>query len=123
MIVLPRKIFINQHLLLTLYLIGIKKITRPRRSKMSLAIFFAVIAGIAICWYAISSIMIYNELKKRNEKVNFIFIRFLIIPYANKYREITKKENGRVGSLFYHWLISINIALIFTIATMVSMIV
>lgn len=90
---------------------------------MSLAIFFAVIAGIAICWYAISSIMIYNEMKKRNEKVNFIFIRFMIIPYANKYKEITKNETGKVGSLFYHWLISINITLVFTIAAVVSIIV
>jgi len=83
---------------------------------MSLTIFFAVISGIALIWYVVSSIIIYSELKKRNVKVNFIFIRFMIIPYANKYKEITKKETGRVGSLFYHWVISINIALVFGIA-------
>lgn len=87
---------------------------------MSLSIFFAGIAGIALIWYVVSSIMIYSELNKRNVRVNFIFIRFMIIPYANKYKEITKKETGKVGSLFYHWVISINIALVFAIAAIIS---
>lgn len=87
---------------------------------MNITIFFAVIGGIALIWYVVSSIMIYNELNKRNVRVNFIFIRFMIIPYANKYREITKKETGKVGSLFYHWVIAINIALVFAVAAIIS---
>ena len=90
---------------------------------MSLTIFFTVIAGIALIWYVVSSIMIYNELKKRNVRVNFIFIRFMIIPYVNKYKEITKKETGKVGSLFYHWLIAINTALVFGIAAIATKII
>ena len=86
---------------------------------MNITIFFVVIAVIALIWYVVSSIMIYNELKK-NVRVNFIFIRFMIIPYANKYREITKKETGKVGSLFYHWVISINVTLVFAAAAIIS---
>ena len=86
---------------------------------MNITIFFAVIAGIALIWYVVSSIMIYKELKK-NVRVNFIFIRFMIIPYANKYGEITKKETGKVGSLFYHWVISINVTLVFAAAAIIS---
>jgi hypothetical protein len=87
---------------------------------MNIIIIFVVIAGIALIWYVVSSIMIYSELKKRNVSVNFIFIRFMIIPYANNYKEITKKETGLVDSLFYHWIISINTTLIFGIATVVT---
>jgi len=87
---------------------------------MNITIFIVVIAVIALIWYVVSSIMIYNELKKRNVRVNFIFIRFMIIPYANKYREITKKETGKVGSLFYHWVISINVTLVFAAAAIIS---
>ncbi len=87
---------------------------------MNITIIFVVIAGIALIWYVVSSIMIYSELKKRNVSVNFIFIRFMIIPYANKYKEITKKETGKVGSLFYHWITSINIALVFGIAAVAT---
>lgn len=90
---------------------------------MSTTIFFAVIAGIAVIWYVVSSILIYNELKKRNVKVNFIFIRFMIISYANQYKKITMKETGKVGLLFYHWLVSINVALVFTIAVIISKVV
>ena len=86
---------------------------------MNITILFAVIAGIALIWYVVSSIMIYNELKKRNVKVNFLIIRFMIIPYANKYKEITKNETGKVGSLFYHWIISINVVLVFAVATII----
>lgn len=92
-------------------------------NEMSLTIFFAVIAGIALIRYVVSSIMIYNELKKRNIRVNFIFIRFMIIPYLNNYKEITQKETGRVGSLFYHWVISINVTLVFTLAVIISKVV
>jgi hypothetical protein len=44
----------------------------------------------------------------------------MIIPYANKYREITKKETGKVSSLFYHWVISINVVLVFAAAAIIS---
>lgn len=90
---------------------------------MNITFFFAIIAGIALVWYVVSSIMIYNELKKRNISVNFIFIRFMIIPYANKYKEITKNETGKVGSLFYHWIISINVTLVFAVAAIISKVV
>jgi len=90
---------------------------------MNKTIFFAVIAGIAIIWYLVSSIMIYNELKKRNVRVNFILIRFMIISYANQYKEITKKETGKVGALFYHWIIAINMALVFAVAAIISKVV
>jgi len=87
---------------------------------MNTTILFAAIAGVALIWYVVSSIMIYNELKKRNIRVNFIFIRFMIIPYANKYKELTMKETGKVGSLFYHWVISINVTLVFAIAAIIK---
>ena len=87
---------------------------------MNITIIFLVVAGIALIWYVVSSIMIYSELKKRNVNVNFIFIRLMIIPYANKYKEITKKDTGRVGSLFYHWVISINVTLVFAVAAIIS---
>jgi hypothetical protein len=44
--------------------------------------------------------------------VSFLFLRILIPKYASQYKEITLKETGKVGPLFYHWIISINIALI-----------
>jgi hypothetical protein len=87
---------------------------------MSTTIFFAVIAFIAVGWYIVSGIRIFNELQKRGEKVYFIFLNFMLPAYAARYKKITLKETGKVGSLFYHWLIAINTALVFGIAAIIS---
>jgi len=56
--------------------------------------------------------MIYNCLKGRGEKVSSLWIKFFMISYANRYKKLTKKETGKVGNLYYIWLISINIVLV-----------
>lgn len=83
---------------------------------MNWVIFLTIIAAVSIGVYLISSIMIYDELKKRDIKVSFIFLRFLIPFYAHKYKEITLSETRKIGSLFYCWIISINTALVFAAA-------
>jgi hypothetical protein len=87
---------------------------------MTLTIFFAVIAFIAVGWYIVASIMIVNELLKRKQKIQFIFINVMLPVYAHRYKKITMEETGKVGSLFYHWLIAINTALVFGIAAIIS---
>jgi hypothetical protein len=34
----------------------------------------------------------------------------LLLKYAHQYKQITLQETGKVGSLFYGWLVSINAA-------------
>jgi len=87
---------------------------------MNLTICFAVIAGIAIIWFIVSGIMIINELLKRKEKISFVFIKLMFPVYAHRYKKITLEETGTVGSLFYHWLISVNVALVFAVAAIIS---
>ncbi len=87
---------------------------------MSITIILALIAFIAVSWYIVAGIMIFNGLQKRGEKVYFIFLNFMIPAYASRYKKITLEETGKVGSLFYHWLIAINMALVFAIAAIIS---
>jgi hypothetical protein len=68
--------------------------------------------AIFIIIFVVSSIMIYNYLKNRGEKVNFLLLRLMLLSYASKYRELTKQETGKTGILFYLWIISINAALL-----------
>jgi len=79
---------------------------------MSLTTILIAIGLLAVMWYIATTILIYDALRKRNIKVSFLFLRILIPKYASQYKEITLKETGKVGPLFYHWIISINIALI-----------
>jgi hypothetical protein len=87
---------------------------------MTLTIFFAVIAFIAVGWYIVAGIKIVNELLKRKQKIQFIFINVMLPVYAHRYKKIIMEETGKVGSLFYHWLIAINTALVFGIAAIIS---
>jgi len=87
---------------------------------MNLTIFCAVMAGIAIVWHVVSGAMIVNELMKRKQKIQFIIIKLMLPVYAHRYKKITLEETGKVGSLFYHWVISINTTLVFTVAAIIS---
>jgi hypothetical protein len=87
---------------------------------MELTKIFIAVAAIGVVVYIVVSLMIYNELKKRNAHVHFIFLKFMIPFYANRYKSLTTAETGKPGALFYYWVISINTALIFAIAAIVS---
>lgn len=71
-----------------------------------------VIAIIGVTVFVVSSLMMVDYLKKRGEKISFIWIRLFIFAYADKYRKLTKEETGQAGPLFYAWIISINVALV-----------
>jgi hypothetical protein len=79
--------------------------------EMNFSNLLIVIGIIAVIWYVTTTIIIYENLRKRNIKVCFLLLRFLAPHYANQYKEITFNETGKIGPLFYHWIISINTAL------------
>lgn len=68
-----------------------------------------------VAFNIVTSIRIIRELEKRNIKINFLFIRFLIFKYVNMYKKITLEENGRIGPLFYYWIYSINSVIVLAI--------
>ncbi len=70
--------------------------------------------GVAVIVYLWATIMIYSYLKDKNEKLHsFILINFFIFGYVKDYKKITANENGKVGYLYYLWLFSINLALLY----------
>jgi len=70
------------------------------------------IAVITVVWHITSTVIIYENLRYRNLNVSFLSLRFLAPKYAHQYKKISLKETGKIGKWFYHWIISINIALI-----------
>ena len=78
---------------------------------MNYTILAASIGAVAVIWHVTATLMIYDALRKRGLKVSFIFLRLLAPKYASQYSEITRKETGTTGPLFYHWIVSINTAL------------
>jgi hypothetical protein len=48
--------------------------------------------------------------------VSFLWLRVLVPKYAHQYKMITRRESGKIGPLFYHWIVSINVALVLAVA-------
>ncbi len=68
-----------------------------------------------VCLYVVFSMMIIHQLSKRGVKINFFWLRLLIIKYIHQYKKMTLEETGKVGPLFYPCIISVNMALVLAI--------
>jgi len=76
---------------------------------------FLVLAIVCVLCGVVSSVLIIAFLSKRGTRINYLLIRIYIYKYINQYRKITIEETGKVGSLFYSFIISFILALIFAI--------
>ena len=76
---------------------------------------FLILAIVCVLCGVVFSIMITTFLSKRGTKINFLLIRIYIYKYVNQYRKITEEETGKVGPLFYSFIVSFILALIFAI--------
>ena len=76
---------------------------------------FFILALISVAWGIATSIMITSFLSKRGIKINYLFIRLFIFRYVRQYRKITIEETGKPGPLFYWFITSWNVALVFAI--------
>jgi len=66
----------------------------------------------AICGIVIS-LMIASFLSKHGIKINYVFLRLYMLKYIHQYRKLTVEENGKPGNLFYAFIASMNLALVF----------
>jgi hypothetical protein len=92
-----------------MYIVLKEKMMSAVEILFGLALFFV------ICFVVIS-ILIVLVLDKRNIKTNFLWLRLFLFKYVNQYKKITLAETGKVGSLFYLWILSINLALVCAVA-------
>jgi len=79
---------------------------------MTLVVFYAILAMACVIWNVATSIVIYENLRRRGIRVSFLWLRLMAPFYAHRYRKITREEIGRTGPLYYHWIVSINSALV-----------
>jgi len=59
--------------------------------------------------------MIASFLSRHGIKINYLFLRVLIFKYVRQYRKITIEEIGKPGPLFYMFITTWNLALLFAI--------
>jgi hypothetical protein len=80
---------------------------------------FFILAILSALWGVASSIVIASFLSQRGIKINWLFLRILILKYIHQYHEITVKEKGKPGPWFYSYIISMILALVFAIVGIV----
>jgi len=78
--------------------------------------FLIVFALACVIWGVASSLLIVAALQKRGYSVNWLWLRLFIFKYLHQYRQVTRSETGRVGPLFYSYVISMNLALVAVVA-------
>ena len=84
---------------------------------MNVSDILLAVAIMSVLWGVASAVLIAEALRKRGVKVNWIFLRFLILSkYLGQYRDITRQEAGRSGPLFYSYVVAMNLALVTAIA-------
>jgi len=62
-------------------------------------------------WAVVASVLIARDLEKHGVSVGFLWLRVMILKYLGQYRKVTLEETGRVGPLFYHYVIPLSVAL------------
>ena len=75
----------------------------------------AVAAAVCAVWAVVAAVLIARDLDRRGMKVNIIWLRVMILKYLHEYSKITREEDGRVGPLFYHYVVPLNVALVLAV--------
>jgi hypothetical protein len=83
--------------------------------KMVISNLFFVMALLSVGWGIVSMIAITNFVAERGTKINFFLYRIYIIKYVNQYKQITEAESGKPGLWFYSFVVTMNLALVFTL--------
>jgi hypothetical protein len=82
----------------------------------------AILMTLAIAcslWAVATSIRIVNDLNDRGIKTPYPFMGIYHFRNLSRYRDITVRETGKPGALYYAYLIPINAAWILALAALV----
>jgi hypothetical protein len=75
-------------------------------------IFLGIAIVCVLCGVAFA-LMIGAALQQRGVKINWLWFRvFLVTTYLGQYRDITRRETGRPGALYYAFSVAMMAALL-----------
>ena len=75
----------------------------------------AILGLLCAVWAVVAAILIARDVQKRGVSVSFVWLRLMILKYLHEYARLTREETGRVGPLFYHYVVPLNIALVIAV--------
>jgi hypothetical protein len=78
-----------------------------------------MLALVFVGLFVVFSIMIVHQLSKRGVKISFFWLRLYLIKYIHQYKQLTLKETGKIGPLYYPCIVSVNLALVLAIVGLI----
>jgi hypothetical protein len=76
---------------------------------------FLVLAVLSALWGVVDAILMAVALDRRGVRVNLLMFRVYFFRYLRQYKEVTLTETGRVGPLYYSYIIAMCLALVFAV--------
>lgn len=58
-----------------------------------------------LAWAITSMVLIISKVEKSGTRINFFLLKLFIFKYISQYNELTRKEKGKAGPLFYHFIV------------------
>ena len=86
----------------------------PRRLEKRVGVAWLIAINIIL------TMIIITRLQKRNVKINYFLLRMLYPKYVHQYKNLIVQETGQIPSIFYGWLISINVAAVCAVAGLLA---
>ncbi len=78
---------------------------------MYLTVGFLGLAILSAVAGVVFAMLIVRDRQQRGLHVNWVLLKLKILMYLDEYRHLTRTETGRVGPLFYGYVICMNLAL------------
>ena len=76
----------------------------------------AVVCGL---WAGVTAVLIARALEPHGVRTPFPFFGLFIFRNLGRYGEITRRTTGRLGPLFYSYVVPINAALVLVAAALI----
>jgi hypothetical protein len=71
-------------------------------------------------WAGVSAVLIARALDANGVKTPFPFLGVLIFRNLHRYSEMTRQTTGRIGPLFYSYVVPVNAALVLVMMALVA---
>ena len=79
----------------------------------------ALPAVVGAVWATIAAFQMGMWLSRHGVAVNWFWFRVLIPRYVGQYKTMTEARDGKPGPLYAHFVIPINVALLFAVAVVI----
>jgi len=77
--------------------------------------FLIAMGLICVIWAVVAAVLIAVNLHNRGVSTSILWLRLMVLRYLHEYARLTREETGRVGPLFYHYVVPLNVALVLVI--------